>query len=78
MRDTLHTFFPDNLTATSVAPRLTYYEVCLTSDNTALAGQHTGEIADLSEVFASIFDRCKSSKSPTVNEPRGPSTMGRL
>jgi hypothetical protein len=78
MRDTLHTFFPDNLTATSVAPRLTYYEVCLTSDNTALAGQHTGEIADLSEAFASIFERCKSSKKPTLNESRGPATMGRL
>jgi hypothetical protein len=78
MRDTQHTFLPDNLISTSAGPRLTFYEVCLTSDNTALAGQHTGEIADLGEAFASIFERCRSSKSPTLSEPRGPSTMSRL
>jgi hypothetical protein len=78
MRETQHTFLPDNLISASAGPRLTFYEVCLTSDNTALAGQHTGEIADLGEAFASIFERCKSSKKPTLNESRGPATMGRL
>jgi len=71
MRDTLHTFLPDSFISSPAFPRLTYYEVCLASENRALAGQHTGEIADLSEAFASIFDRCKGSKDPALNEPRG-------
>lgn len=78
MRDTQHTFLPDNMISPSAGPRLTFYEVCLTSDSTALAGQQTAEIADLGEAFASIFERCRSSKSPTFSEPRVPSTMSHL
>jgi hypothetical protein len=71
MRDTLHTFLPDNFISSPVVPRLTYYEVCLASEDRALAGQHTGEIADLGEAFASIFDRCKVSKDRASYERRG-------
>ena len=49
MRDTLHTFLPDNFISSPAVPRLTYYEVCLASEDRALAGQHTGEIADITD-----------------------------
>lgn len=62
MIDTVHTFFSSPLVSHLSAPRLTYYEVCLASENRVIAGQHTGEMADLREALAAIFEWSEPSR----------------
>ena len=71
MRDTQHQFVSEGLISAAIIPRMTYYEVCLTCDDLALAGQHTGEMADLSEAFATIFERSRSLKERVFADPLG-------
>lgn len=56
MIDTVHTFFSGPLGSHLSAHPLTYYEVCLASENHVIAGQHTGEMTDLREALAAIFE----------------------
>jgi len=55
MRDTSQYFLSASAENTHQRHQMTYYEVCLASEN-ALIGSHTSEFADLGEALSSIFE----------------------
>ena len=68
MIDTVHTFFSSPLGSHLSAQRLTYYELCLASENRVIAGQHTGEMTDLREALAAIFEWAEPSRQKAGEE----------